>query len=275
MTIALIVPFYNSEQYLHRCLLSLYEQTEDYDEIILVDDGSTDRSHEIAMYYANNARGKWMVVKKEHTGVSDARNLGLDMVTADYVTFLDSDDELLPDACTTMKRAINELGDKLDIIQFEFYKQNIRTKQNTHQKLHKCTYSLKRNSIAGMPKYWQMVWNKVFNQKAWKRFCFKSGLQFGEDELFVIDMLLNDAEMATYQKPTVIKHYDNEESICHGLNLELLKRQDDALMGRMLDEMQKTHFGDYWHKIKAIVDLIEEHHHSRAYKMNGWEEKHE
>ena len=275
MTIALIVPFYNSEQYLHRCLLSLYSQTEDFDEVILVDDGSTDRSHEIAMYYKNNARGNWMVVKTEHRGVSDARNMGLDMATADYVTFLDSDDELLPDACATMKRAINELGGKIDIIQFEFYKQNYRNNQNIHQKLHKCTYSLKRNSMAGMPKYWQMVWNKVFNKSAWVHHYFKSGLNFGEDELFVLNEFLEDAEMATYTKPTVIKHYDNEDSICHGLNLELLERQDDALIGRLTDELQRSHFGEYWYKIKAIVDLIEEHHHSRTYKMHGWEERYE
>ena len=102
--ISIIIPVYNSERYIHRCIDSILRQTyQDY-ELILVDDGSTDRSGEICKSYANEDN-RIIVIYQKNAGVSSARNAGLAIAKGKYITFCDSDDELLPDYLAVM---INE-----------------------------------------------------------------------------------------------------------------------------------------------------------------------
>lgn len=94
--LSVIVPVYNVEKYLHKCLDSILAQTERDFELILVDDGSSDASPSICDSYAlKDDRIK--VIHKPNGGVSSARNIGLDVAKGDYVTFIDSDDWVAPD----------------------------------------------------------------------------------------------------------------------------------------------------------------------------------
>ena len=93
--ISVIVPLYNVEEYLERCIKSILDQTYTNMEIILVDDGSTDNSGSISDKYAGKDQ-RIMVIHKENGGLSDARNAGLDAMTGDYVAFVDSDDFVSP-----------------------------------------------------------------------------------------------------------------------------------------------------------------------------------
>ena len=91
--ISIIVPIYNVEAYLERCLDSLVGQTYSNIEIILVDDGSTDHCPEICdIWERKDPRIK--VIHKENGGLSDARNVGIKKVSGDYIIFVDSDDWL-------------------------------------------------------------------------------------------------------------------------------------------------------------------------------------
>ena len=89
--VSVIVPVYNVEQYLSRCLTSLINQTLEDIEIIVVNDGSTDGSERIIKEYKRN-NSKIIAVNKENGGLSSARNFGLYYATGEYVAFLDSDD---------------------------------------------------------------------------------------------------------------------------------------------------------------------------------------
>ena len=92
-TISVIVPVYNTDVYLHRCINSILTQSYKNFELILVDDGSTDNSPAICDEYAvNNAAIK--VIHKQNGGLSDARSAGFDMAVGKYVLFVDSDDYL-------------------------------------------------------------------------------------------------------------------------------------------------------------------------------------
>lgn len=94
--ISVIVPCYNVEEYLPKCVESILNQTYRNLEIFLVDDGSPDRSGEICdEYAAMDERIK--VIHKENGGLSDARNVALDVMSGEYVTFVDSDDYVTPD----------------------------------------------------------------------------------------------------------------------------------------------------------------------------------
>ena len=94
--ISVIVPAYNAEPYLKRCVDSLLNQTIDETEIILVDDGSTDKTPEICDYYAGTYE-RVTVIHKSNGGLSSARNAGIDKASGRFIGFVDADDDVEPD----------------------------------------------------------------------------------------------------------------------------------------------------------------------------------
>jgi glycosyltransferase involved in cell wall biosynthesis len=102
--ISIIIPVYNMEKYLDRCLHSVLNQTYENLEIILVDDGSTDNSPNMCDNYALKD-GRIKVVHKENGGLSDARNAGIRIATGDYIGYVDSDDWIEPNMYECMYKA--------------------------------------------------------------------------------------------------------------------------------------------------------------------------
>lgn len=96
MKISVIVPVYNAEKYLEKCILSVIEQTYSDWELILVDDGSVDSSFEIIKKY-EEADARIKSINKDNSGPGSARNSGIQLASGDYVVFLDSDDYLSKD----------------------------------------------------------------------------------------------------------------------------------------------------------------------------------
>lgn len=94
--ISVIVPIYNVEQYIHRCIDSIINQSYKNIEIILVDDGSPDNCPDICDQYKNDD-SRVVVLHKENGGLSSARNAGIQIAQGSFVTFVDSDDYILPD----------------------------------------------------------------------------------------------------------------------------------------------------------------------------------
>lgn len=94
MKISVIVPLYNAEKYLRDCIESILSQTFTDFECMLIDDGSKDNSLNICFEYAAKDN-RIKVIQNEHKGVSYARNTGLKMAKGEYISFVDSDDEIL------------------------------------------------------------------------------------------------------------------------------------------------------------------------------------
>lgn len=112
-SISIIVPIWNTEKYLHRCLTSLVNQTKKDIEIICVNDGSPDNSLDIIKEFAaNDSRIK--LVDQKNQGVAVARNVGLKNATSKYIMWCDSDDEYVPDMCEKMFYAIET--QKVDMV---------------------------------------------------------------------------------------------------------------------------------------------------------------
>lgn len=105
--ISVIVPVYNVEKYLERCIESIVNQTYQNLEIILVDDGSTDNSPLICDEWSQKD-SRIKVIHKENGGLSSARNAGLDCFEGDFLLFIDSDDEIVENAVELLYRAVNE-----------------------------------------------------------------------------------------------------------------------------------------------------------------------
>jgi glycosyltransferase involved in cell wall biosynthesis len=110
--VSIIIPVYNVELYLEECLDSVVNQTFTDMEIILVDDGSADRSPEIIRSFAEKDK-RIKVITQKNSGVSAARNTGLRAASGDYILFIDSDDTILPDSVERLYNTAYETGSDL------------------------------------------------------------------------------------------------------------------------------------------------------------------
>lgn len=114
--ISVIVPVYNAEKYIARCLDSILTQADENVEIILINDGSTDRSEEIIKTYLGKYKSSIKYIKKENDGVANSRNLGLEKATGEYIIFVDSDDYIDKDLFKNLEQYMNQ---NIDIIKYK------------------------------------------------------------------------------------------------------------------------------------------------------------
>ena len=103
--ISIIIPVYNMERYLDKCVESVLRQTYANIEVLLVDDGSTDSSGTLCEHWAEKDP-RIRVFHKENGGLSDARNAGIDNASGEYISFVDSDDYITPDMLEKLYRAL-------------------------------------------------------------------------------------------------------------------------------------------------------------------------
>ncbi len=147
--ISIIVPIYNQERYLEKCLQSiLYQSFQDF-ELVLVNDGSTDASLKIMKKYNDHYPSKIKIINKENGGLSSARNAGLEKATGKYVTFIDSDDYIDKDYLKTLIEVAEKNGS--DVVCSGQYKVKedgeIIKKINFHPQDGKCL--MRRLNISG------------------------------------------------------------------------------------------------------------------------------
>ena len=195
--ISIIMPVYNAERFLYRSIDSIVAQSVEDFELILVNDGSKDKSGEICDGYACKD-SRIRVFHKENGGVSSARNLGLDNAKGEWIMFVDSDDILLPEALKNVQNAIRE--GYADLYLFD-YKENekpvaipfgsIATKSDFMSSI--LTYKIQTSP-------WAKVYRK--NQISTLRFMF--GLKIGEDLLFNFEYVMQIGD------DVVIKHIPHE-----------------------------------------------------------------
>ena len=117
-TLSIIIPVYNAEKYIENILRKLEEQKNDQVEIVLIDDGSRDKSLEICQKFSAE-NDSFRVFHQENTGASAARNQGIRMAEGEYVVFVDSDDDILSTFVSTLCTLCKE--NTSDIIQLDSY----------------------------------------------------------------------------------------------------------------------------------------------------------
>lgn len=177
MKISIIVPVYNVEKFLVRCLESVLNQTFQNIELIIINDKSTDSSDEIVKSYLTDGRIRYLV-NEVNSGVSFSRNRGLDAVTGDYIMFLDGDDALEPNALSTLVTLLQK--DDYDYILFNAK----RVLEDDEVIEDKCIgyisdLSVETNNALG-PQY---LWNRVYKTSLFNEQRFVLGMIFEDQEL--------------------------------------------------------------------------------------------
>ena len=212
-TLSVIVPVYNAENHLEKCVDSLVNQTYKDLEIILVNDGSTDNSADLCNSLASkDIRVK--VIHKQNGGVSSARNAGLDAATGQYITFADSDDWLEADAYHKCINNITESGADLVVFGYETHLPYGNTK--TYMDCNMFTRYEYKDNIARYISTgvgFNAVWNKVFRATIISDYNirFDETMQINEDGVFNCCYFAAAGHIKCI--PDILYHYDTTNSV--------------------------------------------------------------
>lgn len=202
--VSIIVPVYNAEKTLRRCVDSILNQEYTDFELLLMDDGSRDGSGSICdEYRARDLRVK--VVHKENSGVSDTRNQALDLAAGTYLQFLDSDDWITPDATRLFVRAAEE--NHCDLVIADFYR--VVGERLSHKGDIEETKVMTREEFAGHMMenpadfYYGVLWNKLFRRELVERYRLRmdAAISWCEDFMFNLEYIRHAERFYAIQVP--------------------------------------------------------------------------
>lgn len=213
--ISVIVPVYRVEEYLDRCIQSILSQTYRNLEIILVDDGSPDDCGKICDRYAGLDH-RITVIHQNNSGLSGARNVGLEIAHGDYVCFVDSDDEIDSQMIETMYWAISCRNDDLALCGHQQVNENTAPKAfvpgsapiryMTSDELWQEVFSRMNNA----------AWNKLYRRDLIGNLRFPDGLIHGEDLIFNLKYLIG-CESAVLIDAPLYHYYTRPGSITNSV----------------------------------------------------------
>lgn len=207
--ISVIVPFYNVEGYIEKCLETLVNQTFQDIEIILVNDGSKDRSEEIAKKFANRYESKIVYLEKENGGLSSARNFGLAHARGEYVAFVDSDDYIEKNMYEKMYNLI--IKERSDMVECDFYWEYPNKKKIDTGKL----YNNKNQMLENVR---VVAWNKLIKKEIIDKHGieFPNGYQY-EDVEFTYK-LIPYIQKVSFLKEPMVHYIQRTKSISNSQN---------------------------------------------------------
>ena len=229
---SIIVPIYNVEQYIRKCLDSIINQSYENIEIILVDDGSPDLCPKICdEYSAKDERIK--VIHKKNEGLIAARKSGVEIATGDYISFVDGDDWIEKDMYSKVNDSISAYNSDICITQF-FYAYEDHNEFSNYD-LNKEYYSKEDIELYLYPKmiysgnYYSFgiypnCWSKVFKSNLVKNNLFNSDncIRIGEDASFVYSAII-DSQSISFVNLPLYNYRINPKSMTKSYDKELVK----------------------------------------------------
>ena len=204
-TVSVILPIYNVERYLAECLDSIVGQSYRDFEIVVVDDGSLDRSRQIAEEYARSD-DRIQIVTRDNGGLGAARNTGVEHARGEFITFVDSDDRLAPDGLAALLESATRTGADIvvgSVLRFDeldtwkpAWVDNLHAEPRTRIAIDDCPELLRNN----------YTWNKLFRRDFWavQARTFREGVAY-EDQPLVTQLYI--AASAIDVLPDVVYHY--------------------------------------------------------------------
>lgn len=223
--ITVIIPIYNTEKYIKMCLESVKKQTYKNLEIILVNDGSIDKSEEICKSYIEKDK-RFTYYVTENYGVSHARNFGLDKATGEYIMFIDSDDWLEENM---IEKLYNKLVEKKCDIAICDYFINFKNNQCEHNQLkEEIIINEKKIMLEFLFKpemYGGYLWNKLIRKDIIKNIRFNENIKIEEDVEFLCRVIEN-VNCIVYVPKEKLYHYvkRNESAVNFNYSLKDLTK---------------------------------------------------
>lgn len=243
--VSVIVPVYKAEAYLHRCVDSILAQTFQDFEVLLIDDGSPDKSGEICDEYAKKDN-RIRVFHKENGGVSSARNLGLDNARGEWIYFVDADDALF-DSC--LETLFSKTSNLFDCIIGGY----VEVKENN-------VISIIPNEIESIWDYKKTLldfyqsqyfhfngylWNRIFRHSIIEQnhLRFHEDIYYKEDGLFLVEFICKSKKDSFITTKPVYKYYINPHGAMQSLKLHFETKYLTNMNARIL----------CWENIKSVT----------------------
>ena len=233
--ISVIIPVYNAENHLRKCIDSVLHQTVSVYEIILIDDGSTDLSGTICDTYGEQ-HNHIKVIHQLNKGVSAARNVGLSHATGDFISFVDADDRLEPDMYELLLDLIDTYGadiahcgykrmSEAETVIKECFGTHTIVEQNSSQAIDYMLRGVLFNNG---------LWNKLYQKNTIQGFHFSVDLKNNEDILFNF-WAFQKANKLVFADETKYLYYEHATSVCNTLDIIRQLRDSIEASKRMIE----------------------------------------
>lgn len=206
--ISIIVPIYNAEKFLLRCLDSISNQTYERFEAILVDDGSTDKSKEICDSFVKKDK-RFTYLYKENSGVSSARNFGLENANGEYIGFCDADDWMEPDMLEKLLYSAMENDADVAVCSYTYDMNPSKSKENIIDVIDIIGAYRK---VFSDYKFGGFIWNKIFRKSVVENLRFNPDIRIYEDTLFSSEAILGSNKIC-YINSELYHYYYNFDSV--------------------------------------------------------------
>ncbi|MBE5812129.1 MAG: glycosyltransferase [Clostridiales bacterium] len=262
--ISVIVPIYNVEKYLSRCIDSILNQTYKNLEIILVDDGSTDNCGKICDEYVKKDN-RIRVIHQANSGLSMARNTGLDIATGDYIGFVDSDDYIHPQMYEILSKSL--IKNNADLV-FSSYKKFEKEEFNFNKIKSWNEKKYINTDIVDMEctnnSRIMAAWNKLYKKTIFEKNRYEKGV-ICEDAHILIDILNECSSIVYISEELYYYSIEREDSIMRDkYNLKILNDELKAYK-KMLDFFEKNKYksiyiGFDWVYFKYITKIREHYY---------------
>ena len=216
--VSVIVPVYNSEVYLPMCIESILAQSYKNIEIILINDGSRDNSLEICKRYAN-VDNRIKVIHQENKGVSAARNVGIDASEGEYITFVDSDDELLTNGIFLLVKDIEDFDADIATASKIYVAPDKTEKKRILENIEEITVFSGTESLKlslNIDRRMTSCHGKLFRRQFISDIRYVEGKRINEDFYFVF-LCCMKKPILTYHNEAVYRYYYRGDSATHAV----------------------------------------------------------
>ena len=220
--ISVIIPLYNSERFIGKCVESLLNQTYSNCEIIIVDDGSTDNSLKIVEKYAETDSRVKVFSGKKYSGVSAVRNVGLNNAKGEYICFVDSDDYVSKYYLESLITSVKDTGADVSCVGVAKVSESQKKKLDKvfNPNSYKCITYDKVNAMELLftgRKIRMNIWNKIFSKKFFtgeNKVFYNESIYHGEDVVFLYDVF-SKAEKVSFVPYKYYAYTTRKGSLVH------------------------------------------------------------
>lgn len=218
--ISVIVPYWNSEKWIGRCVRSMKTNEGDF-QFILINDHSSDDGEQIARDAAAGDDRFLFIDNRNMRGPSGARNTGIENAAGEWITFIDADDEMLPDAFRVYADVISQADARI------YQLNHLRYYSAIGKTVLKYWNGSGWYHPGKMPQLWCGVWNKILKADLLQDIRFDDSMTYGEDGMFVLECLAKDPRIwhASKHMVAVLHRFDNTESLSHLKTMKDLTKQ--------------------------------------------------
>lgn len=268
--ISIVIPIYNAEKYLEQCLNSIKNQTYKNFEVIMVNDGSKDESETICKRFSEDD-SRFRYFTKSNGGVSSARNLGLDNVKGDFITFIDSDDWIAEKHLELLINSIKKTNSDIVVSCYKEFDNNIDTyytivytKQEKNllnfEKMNRDDFLTIFPKLMSINVCFNNAVAKLFRKELVNNLRFDTSIKYGEDLDFYFSLYLN-VESVSYVDELTYVYRIHGDSTTSNFNQEYAE-QELSIFKKMFKKIQEIglptihYFNKFQKLLKARVNYI-------------------